>query len=171
MKAYLIALILAALAPAALLQPAFAQGMSQPSSGGSLDVMVEPQWQEEDEEGKVPAQFKISFLQPGSNTIQEHIDYDVKIADSSGNEVFSAAGQLNQPTLHTAEGVVTIPYEFEENGSYSITVDMTGILFNPIAPETAEFSVNVTPEFPVGTLSVIAAVTAGTIAVARLKRL
>ena len=166
MKAYLIALILAALAPAAFLQPAFAQGMSQPSSGGSLDVMVEPQWSENS-----TAEFKVSFLQPNSQTVQEHIDYDLKIADSSGNQVHSAAGELNQPTLHTAPGVVDIPYKFTGNGNYAITVEITGIQFQPIAPETAEFSVNVTPEFPVGALSVIAAVTAGTIAVARLKKL
>ena len=166
MKEYILAVMVAALAPSAFSQSAFAQAMSQPSSGGSLDVMVEPQWEQNSQ-----AQFKISFLQPGSETVQEHIDYDVKIADSAGNQVFSAAGGLNQPTLHTAEGVVTIPYTFEENGSYTITVDMTGVLFIPMATETAEFSVNVTPEFPTGALSAIAAAIAGTIAVARMKKL
>lgn len=166
MNAYMLVLVAAALVPTTLLQPAFAEGMIQTSSGGSLDVMVEPQWGEDG-----TAQFEVSFLQPGSETVQEHIDYDVKISDSSGNELYSAAGELNQPTLHTAAGVVTIPYTFEENGSYNITVDMTGILFIPMATETAEFSVNVTPEFPAGALSVIAAVTAGTIAVARMKKL
>jgi hypothetical protein len=166
MKSYMLALVVAALVPAGFLQPAFADGMIKTSSGGSLDVMVDPQW---GQDGQV--QIKVSFLQPGSDTIQEHIDYDLKIADSAGNQVFSAAGQLNQSTLHTAEGVVTIPYTFEENGSYSITMDMTGILFIPMTPETAEFPVNVTPEFPAGALSVIAAVTAGTIAVARMRKL
>ena len=169
MKAYMLALVAAAIVPAAFLQPAFAEGMVQPSSGGSLDVMVEPQWGQNG-----TAQFKVSFLQPGSETVQEHIDYDFTITDGSGNEVFSAAGQLNQATLHTAEGVVTIPdipYTFEENGSYNIIVDMTGILFIPMATETAEFSVNVTPEFPAGALSVVAAVVAGMIAVARIKKL
>ena len=166
MKAYLLILVVAALAPAAILQPAFAQGMTHPSSGGSVDVMLEPQW---DEDAKV--QLKVTFLQPGTNSVQPHIDYDLKVNDSSGNQVFSQAGQLNQPTLHTAESVVTIPYEFEGNGSYTIVVDITGIQFIPITPETAEFSVNVTPEFPAGALSVIAAVTAGAIATTRLKKL
>lgn len=166
MKVYMVAVALVALAPAAFLQPAFAQGMMQQSSGGSLDVLVEPQW---DQNSNV--QFKVSFLQPGTDTVQEHIDYDLRINDESGNELFSAAGQLNQPTLHTAEGVVTIPYQFEENGSYNMTVEMTGILFIPMTPEFAEFSVNVTPEFPAGALSVVVAVTAGTIAVARMKKL
>jgi hypothetical protein len=167
MKAYMLALVVVALVPAAFLQSASAEGMTQPSSGGSLNVMLEPQWGQNNS----TTQLKVSFLKPDSNTVQEHIDYDVKIIDSSGSEVYSAAGQLNQPTLHTAEGVVTIPYTFKENGSYKIEVDMTGILFVPITPETAEFSVNVTPEFPAGALSVIAAVTAGAIAVARMKKL
>jgi len=169
MKAYMLAVMAAALVPPAFLQPAFAQGMNQPSSGGSLDVLVEPQWGPDGD-----AKFKVSFLQPGSQTVQIHIDYNVKIADSSGNEVYNAAAEFNQPTLHTAEGVVTLPntsYKFQGNGNYNIIVEMTGIQFIPIAPETAEFSVNVTPEFPAGALSVIAAVTAGTIAVARMKKL
>lgn len=169
MKAYILAVVAAALVPAAFLQPAFAQGMNQTLSGGSLDVLVEPEWSEGGQ-----AKFKVSFLQPGSQTVQVHIDYNVKIMDSSGNEVYNAAGQFNQPTLHTAEGVVTIPdtpYTFPENGDYRIVVEMTGIQFIPRATETAEFSVNVTPEFPTGALSVIAAVTAGTIAVARMKKL
>ncbi len=168
MKPYMLVLVTAALVPAAFLQPAYAEGMAQTSSGGSLDVLLEPEWSQNDDE---PTRLKVSFLQPDSEIVQEHIDYDLKISDSTGNQVFSAAGQLNQPTLHTAEGVVTVPYTFVKNGSYSITVDMTGILFIPITPETAEFSVNVTPEFPAGALSVIAAVTAGTIAVARMRKL
>ncbi len=163
MKLYM--LVLAALVPAAFLQPAFAEEMRQPL-GSELDVLVEPQWGQD-----AQAQIKISFLQSGTNTVQQHIDYDLKISDSAGNQVFSAAGQLNQATLHTEPGSVTIPYRFTENGSYTITVEMTGILFVPRQTETAEFPVNVVPEFPAGTLSVIAAVTAGTIAVARLRKL
>lgn len=170
MKAYILAVMAAALVPAAFLQPAFAQGMNQPSSGGSLNVLLEPEWGQNGD-----AQFKVSFLQPNSETVQEHIDYNLKILDSSGNEVYDAAGEFNQPTLHTATGVVTIPdtipYQFQGNGNYNIVIEMTGILFIPMTPETAEFSVNVTPEFPAGALSVIAAVTAGTIAVARMKKL
>ncbi len=165
MKAYMVAVALAALASVPFLQPAFAQGMNQTSSGGSLDVLVEPMWGENS-----AVELQVSFLHPDTETLHDHIDYDVKITDSEGSQVFSAASQLNQPTLHTNTGNVTIPYRFEDLGSYNITVEMTGILFTPIATETAEFSVNVTPEFPTGALSVIAAVTAGTIAVARMKK-
>lgn len=160
----MLALAAVILISATFLQPAFAQRMRQSSSGSSLDVIVEQQW-DQDQERRV--QLEVSFLQPGTDTVQEHIDYDVKILDSNGNQVFSAAGQLNQPTLHTAEGVVTIPYTFEENGSYSIEVLMTGILFIPMTPETAEFSINVVPEFPYPVVLIISAVIGAVIAMSR----
>ena len=165
MKAYMLVLVAASLTSAAFLQPALAEGMRQTSSGASLDIMVEPQWGQDRQ-----AQLKVSFLQPDTDTVQVHIDYDLKVMDSGGNEVFNLACPPD-PICHTGEGVVTIPYKFEQNGSYTITIDMRGILFIPITPETAEFSVNVTPEFPAGALFAIAAVTAGAIATARIKKL
>jgi hypothetical protein len=165
MKAYALAFAAVLLAPAAFFEPASAEGMRQSSSGNSLDILVEPQW---DQNSLVD--LKVSFLQPGTDTIQVHVDFDVKLIDDGANQVFSAAGLLGFPTLHTAEGVVSIPYRFQDNGSYTIVVDVTGIQFIPIAPETTEFPVNVTPEFPAGAMAVISTVTAGAIAAARLKR-
>jgi hypothetical protein len=51
------------------------------------------------------------------------------------------AGLPNQP-LHTAEGIVTTPYTFQQQGAYIITITVYGILFNPIKPEVAQFPVN-----------------------------
>lgn len=166
MKTYALAVAIVLILLVAFLQPAHAEGMRQASSGSSLDVLVEPQWNQNS-----LVDLKVSFLQPGTDDIQVHVDFDVKLIDDGGNQVFSAAGLLGFPTLHTAEGVVEIPYRFQENGSYTMVVEMTGINFVPIATETAEFPVNVTPEFPAGAIAVIATVTAGTIAAARLKRL
>jgi hypothetical protein len=166
MKAYALVLTAVLIAPTMLLQPASAEGMRQTSSGDSLDVVVEPQW---DQNGRVD--LKVSFLQPGTDDIQVHVDFDVKLVDEGGNQVFSIAELFGFPAMHTAEGVVEIPYRFEENGSYMVVVDVTGIQFIPIATETAEFPVNVTPEFPVSAMTVIATVTAGTIAATRLRRL
>jgi hypothetical protein len=153
-------------------QPAHAQGMVRPSSGGSLDVVLDPEWGDGGQGGQgAPAQFRLTFLQPGTETTQQHIDYDLVVKDDSGGEVFRATDLLNQPVLHTEPGTVTIPYEFEENGSYTVEVEMYGILFNPIAPETAEFSVNVVPEFPAAALGVTAAaVMAGTMVLKRKLR-
>ena len=164
MKAYILVLTAAVLVSAAFVQPAFAEGMRQASSDGSLDVMVDPEWGENRQ-----VQLRISFLHPGTDTVHEHIDYDVKISDSDGNVVYSAAAELNQSTLHTEPGSVTIPYRFAEDGSYTITVEMTGILFVPISPETAEFSVTVVPEFS-SAIFAAAAVIAGAIATAKMRR-
>ncbi len=166
MKAYALALAAILLAPAALLQPASAEGMRQTSSGSSLDVVVEPQWGQNG-----VANLKVSFLQPGTDDIQVHVDFDLKVIDDGGNQVFSLAGLVGIPMMHTAAGEETIPYRFEENGSYTILVEMTGIQFIPIATETAEFPVNVTPEFPAGMMTAVATAVAGTIAAARLRRL
>lgn len=167
-KTYLaVALVTMAIALVSAAVPARAEGMMKPSSGGSLDVVLDPTWQDDGS-----AKLKVSFMKPNTTTVQEHIDYDVVVKDGSGKEVFSASSLVStNPPLHTAEGVVTIPAKFASSGSYKITVEMFGILFNPINPETAEFSVNVTPEFPVGAMGAVAAVMAGAIAVLRMKKL
>lgn len=171
---FFIALLLAATTivsiPAAV---AYAQeGMRRPMSGNSLDVLVEPQWSEDGQ-----ARFKVSFLRPGTDTIQVHIDYGFVIKQG-GQEIFNAVPP-GQPLLHTAEGVVTIPqtssqpFKFPANGEYEIEVSVAGINFVPMNIETATFPVTVTPEFPVGAAGVIAAavMTATTVALARYRKL
>jgi len=78
-------------------------------------------------------QLKISFINKQTNVIQQHIDYRV-IVTKGQNQVFGI------PITHTAEGAVSIPYQFQDAGDYQITVSVEGILFQPIPPETAEFS-------------------------------
>jgi hypothetical protein len=57
--------------------------------------------------------------------------------------VFKASQQTGQPLLHTAEGIITIPFTLEEPGSYTIRVPVMGINFIPMATEFADFSVKV----------------------------
>ena len=145
--------------------------MVQRASGGALDVMVEPQWEQDGQ-----ARFKVTFLQPSSQTVQVHVDYDLVVKDESGNEVFRATDQFaNQPVLHTETGIVTIPqvpssYKFEQNGSYTVTVEMFGIEFIPISAETADFTINVTPEFPAVALAIAAGAMASAMTAIRLKK-
>ena len=108
----------------------------QSTTGGSLDVNItsSPEVISTDKEVK----FKINFLEPGTDKIQVHVDYDFQVF-KNGEEVFSAAKQINQPLLHTAEGSVTIPFMFSSSGSYSIKIPVLGINFIPINPEYAEF--------------------------------
>src|SRR5437879_5582056 len=83
------------------------------TSGGSLDIMLQP--------SPYPlvkntqANVKVTFDQNGSKAVQPHIDYDLTIT-KNGKQLFQAsalAGHPNQP-LHTAEGIVTIPYTFQQ---------------------------------------------------------
>jgi hypothetical protein len=112
------------------------QNLLQSTTGGSLDVNItsSPEIISTDKEVK----FKINFFEPGTDTIQVHVDYDFQVL-KNGKEIFSAAKQINQPLLHTAEGSVTIPFMFSSPGSYSIKIPVLGINFIPINPEYAEF--------------------------------
>jgi hypothetical protein len=146
---------------------AFAEGMRSPTSSNSLDVSVEPL--SDAIVDTETTQFKVTFLQPGTDIVQPHVDYDFVI-EKDGRRVFSAAAQAGQPYLHTAEPIVYIPYKFEEQGEYSIRVTVSAIYFFPLEPETTTFQVAVTPEFPFALL--VAAVAFATVAgLARLKHL
>src|SRR5215203_6976183 len=107
----------------------------QSTTGGSLDVNISPSPEIINTNDEV--KFKINFLEPGTDKIQVHVDYDFQVFKNG--EVFSAAKQINQPLLHTAEGSVTIPFMFPSQGSYSIKIPVLGINFIPINPEYAEF--------------------------------
>ena len=80
------------------------------------------------------------------NIILDHSQLYLFVITHTGKQVFAAsqlAGQSGTP-LHTAEGVGTIPYTFQGPGEYTINVTVYGILFNPIRPESADFTVKVT---------------------------
>jgi hypothetical protein len=116
--------------------------LTKATSGGSLKVQIEPT--PKVLKANTPTKFKITFDKtPGG--VQPHVDYDFLITNN-GKNVFSASastGQTGTP-LHTAEGIVTIPYEFKTPGGYTLSVKVYGILFNPIKPESADFPIKVT---------------------------
>jgi hypothetical protein len=118
--------------------------MEKQTSGGALDVILQLSPQPVGHTGQTS--LKVEFMTKGSGTVQPHIDYDLIIKDSNGKQVFSAsqlASQSGKP-LHTAEGIVTIPYTFQGPGDYLVSVPVYGILFNPIRPESADFTIKVT---------------------------
>jgi hypothetical protein len=128
--------------------PSFAQnagGLEKLTNGtGSIKVRIEPS----PFPIKVNTQigFKSSFLQPKTGKVQPHIDYNLEIISSKGKTIFDASNQTGQPGLpiHTAEGIVSIPYNFQTIGDYTVKVTVFGILFNPIKPESALFSIKTT---------------------------
>ena len=118
--------------------PVYAQEQSveiiQSTDRGTINVGLStiPATPDIDEQTKL----KINFINKNTNAIQEHIDYSVVVSKGT-TQVFGI------PLTHTAIGSVTIPYEFTEGGVYQVSVDVQGILFQPIPIESAVFSVSV----------------------------
>jgi hypothetical protein len=110
------------------------------TNGNSVDIdlQVQPFPISKD----VDSQFMITFLQPSSQTVQVHVDYDFAITNND-SEVFRASTKTGQPLLHTAEGIVKIPYKFDQGGEYSLQVSVMGINFIPIKTEQALFDLKV----------------------------
>ena len=112
-----------------------------PTDNNSLDVKITPNNHPISSQNQ--SKFKVEFFEPGKDTIQVHVDYDF-IITKNDEKLFSAAQQTGQPLLHTAEGVVTIPYVFTTPGDYNITVLAMGINFIPIKEEFVSFPITVT---------------------------
>ncbi len=117
------------------------------TSGSSLNVLLEstPYPVKVNDSS---AKFKVSFLKPGTSTVQEHVDFNLRMYDNETNRVFQATNLTGQPEvpLHATEGVMTIPmlnYKFSQPGQYRVEIPVYGILFNPIRPEFANFTLNV----------------------------
>jgi len=144
----IIALLLAAVfsisGPAAYAE----DGMVQHTSGGTLDIKLEPTWSDGGQ-----AKFKVTFLDPKTGAVHQHQDYDFRILKGD-TEVFSTSKQTGQPLIHNAEGTLTVPYTFTDQGDFKVQVYLAGTGISPTIPtnETADFSIKVTPEFPVGAL-------------------
>ena len=81
--------------------------MISETNGKSLDIKISPSVSPIKSQGEI--KFKITFLQPNSDKVQVHVDYDFTVIHDD-DEIFSASKQTGQPLLHTAEGTVTIPY-------------------------------------------------------------
>src|SRR5207245_10302246 len=124
------------------IKPETAQFTMVVASGGSLNVILQ--------HSPFPVikgtqtNLKVSFDQKGSSALQTNVDYDLTIMkdDKQVFQLSSQAGYPNQP-LHTTEGIVTIPYTFQQEGTYVINITVYGFIFNPITPETSHFTINV----------------------------
>ncbi|MDQ3881934.1 MAG: hypothetical protein M3249_02085 [Thermoproteota archaeon] len=142
---------------------AYAQdsGMMKTTDKGTLDIRLAPTWNEGGQ-----ATFTVSFLNPGTDILHEHQDYDFRIL-RDGQQVFSAADQTGQAVLHNVEGTLTVPYTFQENGDYTVQVYLagTGIPAIPTDEETT-FPITVVPEFPAG--GILAAVLAASMITAKV---
>jgi hypothetical protein len=157
----LVALLLGTIFSITAVTAAYAQdgGMAQTTSKDTLDIRLAPTWNEGGQ-----ATFSVSFLNPGTDTLHEHQDYDFRIL-KDGQQVFSAANQTGQAVLHNVEGTLAVPYTFQENGDYTIQVYLAGTGIPAIpTDEEATFPITVVPEFPTG--GILAAVIAASMTTA-----
>ena len=110
------------------------QQQLQITSGGALQVGFSTDPANPNTEGTT--QLKINFINKQSGSNQQHIDYKVQVAQGS-NQI------LATPTTHTAEGSISIPIQFQSGGTYTVTVEVNGVLFQPIPTQNAIFSLSV----------------------------
>lgn len=113
--------------------PAYADQVVQPTSGGTIDVGFAT-----DPASPTPGgstNLLISFINKSTHAVQEHIDYKVAVMEGS-NQI------CGTQILHTAEGSITFPCQLPDAATYQVIVEVDGILFQPIPPETATFTIN-----------------------------
>jgi len=124
--------------------------MVKTTDKGTLDIGLSPAWSDA---GQVT--FTVRFLNPGTDTVHQHQDYDFKIL-KDGQQVFSAAQQTGQAVLHNVEGTLTIPYTFQQNGDYTVQVNLVGTGI-PALPtnEQAAFPITVVSEFSATSILVV----------------
>ena len=113
------------------------------TSRGSLEVKLEAI--QYPIESNKDMEFKVSFLKPNSSILQDNVDFNFIIL-KDGKRVFQASNHTDRPSvlLHTANGSMTIPildYKFNEEGPYLVQVPIYAILYNPIRPEYANFTI------------------------------
>jgi hypothetical protein len=117
-----------------LVIPAYADPIVKPTSAETINVSFET-------DPAIPSpgdqtQIKLNFINKQTNTLQPHVDYKISVMQA-GNQVFGI------PITHTAEGAVSIPFQFQTSGTYKVIVDIEGLVFQPIPPETVTFDLNV----------------------------
>ena len=123
-----------------LMAPAYADPIIKPTSGGTLNVSFETNPSTPNPGDQT--MLKIGFLNKNDNTEQPHIDYKVSVMQGN-DQIFGI------PVTHVAtEGPVSIPMQFQTAGTYQVIVEVQGILFQPIPPETASFTIVVGPSVP-----------------------
>jgi hypothetical protein len=87
-------------------------------------------------------QFKITFRQPSTQSVQVHVDWNFVISKMN-KVVYNTADVYGQPVQHTAAGIVSPTYKFQEGGEYLLKITVVGINFIPITPEQALFDLKV----------------------------
>ena len=118
--------------------PAFAESQTLSTDKGTLDVKLSYDDIKTGELTRLP----IEFINPMTQKTQVHIDYKITIT-KSGETIFQTPN-----LIHTSEGIINgFKFEFSQDGEYNMKIDVEGILFTPITPETVSFDIVVGEAF------------------------
>ena len=116
-----------------VMAPAFADQIVKPTSGGTIDVGFATDPATPTPGGQT--NLNISFINKSTHSNQQHIDYKISVMEGS-NQICGTS------VLHTAEGAISFPCQLPDAATYQVIVEVDGILFQPIPPETATITVN-----------------------------
>lgn len=116
-----------------MVTPAYADQVVKLTNGGTIDVGFAT-----DPANPTPGSttnFHIAFINKSTQKVQVHIDYKISVKEG-GNQICGTS------VLHTSEGTITYPCQLPDAATYQVIIEVDGILFQPIPPETATFTVN-----------------------------
>ena len=112
--------------------PAFAESQTVSTDNGTLDVKLS---YEEIKTGEL-TRLPIEFINPMTQKTQVHVDYKITITESE-KTIFQTPN-----LIHTSEGIINgFKFEFPQDGTYNMVIDVEGILFTPITPEIVSFDI------------------------------
>ncbi len=119
---------------AVIMTPAFADQVVKPTSGGTINVSFAT-----DPANPTPGSqttLNISFINKSTHTSQDHVDYKISVMEGSDQI-------CGTPPLHKGtEPTISFPCQFPDAAKYQVIVEVDGIVFQPIPPETATFTVD-----------------------------
>ena len=112
--------------------PAFAESQTLSTDKGTLDVKLS---YEEIKTGEL-TRLPIEFINPITQKTQVHVDYKITITESE-KTIFQTPN-----LIHTSEGIINgFKFEFPQDGTYNMVIDVEGILFTPISKEIVSFDI------------------------------
>ena len=112
--------------------PAFAESQTVSTDKGTLDDKLS---YEEIKTGEL-TRLPIEFINPMTQKTQVHVDYKITITESE-KTIFHTPN-----LIHTSEGIINgFKFEFPQDGTYNMVIDVEGILFTPITPEIVSFDI------------------------------
>ncbi|NMJ86707.1 MAG: hypothetical protein EX285_02515 [Thaumarchaeota archaeon] len=119
------------------------------TDNGKVRILVS--WDQKMIEPDKPVNFDIVFFDENKNSILRDVNYNFKIFDDRGNEIFVKNNILSN------EGIDRLTHTFENEGTITLQVYVMGTGSFPSQMDTSfmgivEGSISVVPEFPIGVI-------------------